>query len=400
MKTADPEFMRAINRYHVIDAIRRAGPIARVGITERTELSPATVSAITAALIEEGLVQVQRLPSNGDAARGRPRVLLDLNGAAYTVVGVKLSAHRIGVAVTDARGEPLAELVLPLRVSRQSPGVVADLVEDGVRRCVADAGLRMEQISGIGIGLPGVIDGNTGVSHWSPVLGLSPVPFAEAVAQRLGTAAILENDAGLVALAEHWFGHGRDLSDFAVVTVENSLGLGLIVDGRLHRGAHGVGPELGHVKVVAGGRPCRCGQHGCLDAYASDWGLLRLGEEAGLLLPGDDTPERIALLVERALGGDPAAAALFRQAGSLLGLAVANLINLLNPPRIILTGEGLRAGALLREPLLEAVAANVLPTLREASEILFHAWGDEMWARGAATIVLRRIYEAPWNNAA
>ena len=392
--------MRAINRYHVIDAIRRAGPIARVAISERTELSAATVSAITAALIEEGLVQVHHVAPNGDATRGRPRVLLGLNGGAYHVVGVKLSAHRIGVAVTDARGEPLAELVLPLRVSRQSPDVVADLVEDGVRRCVADAGLRMAEISGIGIGLPGVIDGNTGVSHWSPVLGLAPVPFAEAVSRRLGTPAMLENDANLVALAEHWFGYGRDLSDFAVVTVEDALGLGLIVDERLYRGAHGVGPELGHLKVVAGGRPCRCGQRGCLDAYASDWGLLRLAEEAGLLPPGDDTPERTAALAGLAAAGDQAAVALFRQAGAFLWLAVANLINLLNPPRIILTGEGLRAGALLREPLLEAVAANVLPTLREASEILFHGWGDEMWARGAATIVLRRIYEAPWNNAA
>lgn len=397
--------MRAINRYHVIDAIRRGGPVARVEIVERTELSPATVSAITAALIEEGLVHVQHAtaangPANGDTARGRPRVLLGLNGGAYHVAGVKLSAHRIGIAVTDARGDGLAALVLPLRVSRQSPEVVADLVEDGVRRCVADAGLSMDRISGIGIGLPGVIDGHAGVSHWSPVLGARPVPFAAAVSARLGAPAMLENDASLAALAEHWFGHGRGLSDFAVVTVENALGLGLIVDGRLHRGAHGVGPELGHVKVERGGRPCRCGQRGCLDAHASDWGLLRMAEEEGLIPPGDDTPERIAALAERALGGEEDAARLFRHAGAALGLAVANLINLLNPPRVILTGEGLRAGELLRGPLLAAVAEGVLPTLREATEILFHAWGDEMWARGAATIVLRRIYEAPWNNTA
>ncbi|MGG5819525.1 ROK family protein [Falsiroseomonas sp. HW251] len=397
MKTADPELMRAINRYHVIDAIRRDGPIARVEIAARTELSPASVSAITAQLIEEGLVDVHHVGSGGDGARGRPRVLLGLNPKAYHVVGVKLTPFRIGIAVTDATGASLASLVLPVRVARQAPDVVADLVEDGVRRCVADAGLRMDAISGVGVGLPGVIDGVSGISHWSPVLGPNPVRFAEAIAARLGVPALLENDANLVALAEHWFGLGRDLSSFAVVTVENTIGLGLIVDGKVYRGAHGIAPALGHTKGEAAGRPCRCGQRGCLDAYASDWGLLRQAEEAGLLTQGDDAPQRVDDLALRARDGEEAVAALFREAGAAVGLAIANLVNLLNPPRVILTGEGLRAGKLLSEPLLEAVAANVLPSLRDGTEIMFHGWGDDMWARGAATIVLRRIYEAPWN---
>jgi predicted NBD/HSP70 family sugar kinase len=108
----------------------------------------------------------------------------------------------------------------------------------------------------------------------------------------------------------------------------------------------------------------------------------------------------IIVSVQGARDGEEKVAALFRRAGAALGLAVADLVNLLNPPRVILTGEGLRAGALLNEPLLAAVAANVLPSLREGTEILFHGWGDDMWARGAATIVLRRIYEAPWNATA
>ncbi|MBO1075198.1 ROK family transcriptional regulator [Roseomonas marmotae] len=401
MKTADPELMRAINRYHVIDTIRRDGPIARVEIAERTELSPATVSAITAALIEEGLVDALRVASAENGGRGRPRVLLGLNGAAYHVVGVKLSAQRIGITVTDARGEPLASVVLPVKIARQSPGVIADLIEDGVRQCVSDAGMTMERISGIGIGLPGVIDARNGISHWSPVLGASPEPLAQAVERRLGARTLIENDASLVALAEHWFGYGRGLQNFAVVTVENTIGMGLITEGRLYRGARGVGPELGHVKVEPGGAPCRCGQRGCLDAYASDWGILRQAEEAGLSDAGEGDPSRrIAALARRALEGEEAVARLFRQAGAMLGLTIANIVNLLNPPRVILTGEGLRATELLRAPLLSALEEHVLPALREVTEIMFHPWGDEMWARGAAAIVLRRIYEAPWNNAA
>jgi predicted NBD/HSP70 family sugar kinase len=399
MKTADPELMRAINRYHVIDTIRRDGPIARVEIAERTELSPATVSAITGALIEEGLVDVLRIASAENGGRGRPRLLLGLNGHAYHVAGVKLSAQRISITITDARGEALAALVLPVQLARQSTDVIADLIEDGVRQCVSDAGLAIAGISGVGIGLPGVIDGIGGISHWSPILGARPEPFAGAVQHRLGVRTLIENDANLVALAEHWFGYGRGLQTFAVVTVENTIGMGLIVDGRLYRGAHGVGPELGHVKMEAGGALCRCGQHGCLEAYASDWGILRTAEEMGLIEAGNgDAARRIGQLVQRAQQGDAALIPLFERAGAMLGLAIANVANLLNPPRIILTGEGLRAGDLLRKPLLAAIETHALPALREAMEVTFHPWGDEMWARGAAAIVLRRIYEAPWND--
>lgn len=197
MKTADPELMRAINRYHVIDVIRRDGPIARVEIAERTELSRATVSAITGGLIESGLIRVVR-DETVENGRGRPRVLLEIRGEACHVAGVKLSAHRIGVTVTDARGDPLQSTVLPVRLARQSAAVIADLIEDGVRQCVADAGLRIEDISGVGIGLPGVIDATAGVSHWSPVLGPTPVPFAAEIARRLGVPVLLENDANLV----------------------------------------------------------------------------------------------------------------------------------------------------------------------------------------------------------
>lgn len=401
MKTADPELMRAINRYHVIDVIRRDGPIARVEIAERTELSRATVSAITGDLIEAGLIGVVTVDTAESGARGRPRVLLELRGEACYVVGVKLAAHRIGVTVTDAKGEPVGSTTMPVRLARQSPSVIADLVEDGVRQCVADAGLRLADIQGVGIGLPGVIDATAGISYWSPVLGPAPVPFAADIAGRLATRVLIENDANLVALAEHWFGFGRGLPNFMVITVEDGIGMGLILDGRIHRGAHGIGPEFGHVKADPFGLPCRCGGRGCLDAYASDWGILQQALACGAAEPADDAmPVQLAELTRRAQTGDARLADLFRRAGELLGLAIANAVNMLNPPRLVVSGDGLRAGDMLQVPLMAALEANVMPTLRKATEIVFRPWGDEMWARGAAAIVLRQIYKSPWTTAA
>ena len=141
MKTADPELMRAINRFHVMDAIRRFGPMSRVEISQLTELSSTTVSAITAALLDDRLIVPLQLGAVRDAGRGRPRVMLKLNPDAAHVVGVKLAHDQITVAVTNFCADILRLLALPIRIDRQTASVIGDLVEDGVRRCVSDAGL-------------------------------------------------------------------------------------------------------------------------------------------------------------------------------------------------------------------------------------------------------------------
>src|SRR5208337_1834542 len=158
MKTADPELMRAINRFHVMDAIRRFGPVSRVEISQFTELSPTTVSAITAALLDDRLIVPLQVGAVRDPGRGRPRVMLRLNPDAAHVVGVKLAPDQITVAATNFCADVLRTLALPIRIDRQTAAVIADLVEDGVRRCVADADLEMSDVYGVCVGLPGVVE--------------------------------------------------------------------------------------------------------------------------------------------------------------------------------------------------------------------------------------------------
>src|SRR4051794_812123 len=224
MKTADPELMRAINRFHVMDAIRRFGPLSRVEISDSTELSPTTVSAITAALLDDSLIIPEHTRAVRDAARGRPRVMLRLNPNAAHVVGVKLASDQITVAATNFLGDILHWLALPIRVDRQMAAVIADLVEDGVRRCVSDAGLELPAVSGICVGLPGVVERAAGICRQSPVLRERDVPLAAELARRLAVPTSIDSDVNLAALAEHWFGQARGLNDFLVVNVERSLG--------------------------------------------------------------------------------------------------------------------------------------------------------------------------------
>ena len=180
MKTADPELMRAINRFHVMDAIRRFGPVSRVELSQLTELSPTTVSAITAALLDDKLIVPLQVGALRDPGRGRPRVMLRLNPDAARVVGVKLAPDQITIAVTNFCADVLRSLALPIRIDRQTSTVIADLVEDGVRRCVSDAELEMSDISGLCIGLPGVVERAAGVCRQSPIFRERDVPSARA----------------------------------------------------------------------------------------------------------------------------------------------------------------------------------------------------------------------------
>ena len=380
MKTADPELMRAINRFHVMDAIRRFGPISRVQISDLTELSAATVSAITGLLLDDALIVPRQVGAVRDAARGRPRVMLELNPEAAHVAGVKLAPDQITVVVTNFRADVLNALSLPIRVDRQPASVTADLIEDGVRRAVADAGLSMSKVNGVCVGLPGVVEHAAGRCRQSPIFRERDVPLGAWLSTRLGRPVTIDSDVNLVTLAEHWFGHGRGLDDFLVVSIEHSLGLGIMHNGELFRGANGLSPDFGDLIV---------------HPPAGD---------------GQNTPDRLAALVavlrgDQEVNGQPGRrperadeAAIYADIAVALGIAIANLITLFAPPKVILAGAALSVGDALIGPLRAAVAEHTPPSLADVAEIIVHRWEDESWARGAAAMTLRDLYGAPWNT--
>ena len=395
MKTADPELMRAINRFYVMDAIRRFGPLSRVEISQLTELSPTTVSAITAALLDDRLIIPLQLGAVRDAGRGRPRVMLKLNPDAAHVAGVKLAHDQITVGVTNFCGDILRSLALPIRIDRQTASVIADLVEDGVRRCVGDAGLDIAQISGVCVGLPGVVERAAGVCRQSPILQERDVPFGADLSHRLGVPASIDSDVNLVTLAEHWFGQARGLNDFLVVNVERSLGLGILHNGELFRGANGLSPDLGDLMVRpsgAGGRLAEVASEASVLIEAA--ALLREGEADATLRQG----RAMALLLKRAAAGDRRCAGVLAAAGEALGFAVASLITLFAPPKVIISGRAMATSDHFIGPLRNTVAALLPASLADVSDIIVREWSDGNWVQGAAAMTLRDLYGAPWGT--
>jgi predicted NBD/HSP70 family sugar kinase len=382
------------NRYRVVNTVRRHISISRIEIAELTGLSQSTITGLTQELLAQGIIE-ETQESGAVNSRGRPRVKIGLNPTAGYVVGVKLSLHQLHCAVTNFCGEVLHSLILPFN-GGQPPEYAADILETAVRRCLADAGVPTERVLGLCVGVPGYISHEDGFCYWSPVFNQRDVAFSEILRERFDWQCFVENDANLLALAEHWFGKGSEKENFAVVTVEHGIGMGLITNGKLYRGAHGIGPEFGHSKVVFDGRPCRCGQSGCIEAYASDYAILREVDPYFSLDKYNKNPQSfhpmIEQLTESAHNGDEGVQKVIEDAGRWLGRAIGNLISIMNPPTIFLTGAGMRAGDILTDPVRQEAAAYQLADNHFDTEIVIYQSNDDIWSQGAAALVLEQLY--------
>jgi predicted NBD/HSP70 family sugar kinase len=384
-----------------MDAIRRSGSISRVEISEQTELSPTTVSAITAALLEDGLIVPRQVAPAPDQVRGRPRIMLELNPGAASVCGAKLAPDKITIAVTNFQADVLGTVSIPIRVDRQPASVILDLVEDGVRSCIEAAGMLVEDINSICLGVPGIVERASGICRYSPIFSERDLRLGLDLQQRLNVPTSVDSDVNLITLAEQWFGHGRDLSDFLVVSIEHTIGLGIVHAGELFRGANGLSPDLGDLIVSPNGSIGNGSHPGRLSGIASTAAILSAaadlvrGTPQERLLRGTRGMEHAVSLAQ---AGDERISKIFEDAGRALGIAIANLITLFAPPKVILAGSALQAGDLLLKPLRTAVGVATPETIAGITEIVVHESGDDTWARGAAALTLRDLYGAPWGT--
>lgn len=402
VKIADPLLMREINKFHVLETIRCHGQISRVEISERTMLSGTTVSAITGALIEEGLIQATHSQVNGEGHRGRPRVLLGLVSDAAYVLGIKISEIMTTVALVDFRGELVASVQLPIRLARQPAEVIADLIEDAMDDCVNKAGVDRKRIRGVGIGVPGLVDPRSGRSYASSVFGEREVPLGALLGERTGLPVKLEKPANLLALAEAWFGDAQRETNFALIVLDRTASLGLWLGSDLHRGASTLGPTFGHLKVGSEGVPCECGQRDCLNAHA---GEAALRQRACAVLGKDfvETPlaraHMLSALAEASDADMPGVRDIIAAHGEKLGIGISHVINLINPAKIIIALDSHRYRELVEPAVREVAAANSFRAHFASTELVFHTLDDQLWARGAAALMLRDIYSAPWTSA-
>ncbi|MFN0114859.1 MAG: ROK family protein [Paracoccaceae bacterium] len=382
-------------RQQVFERVRAAGTMPRVQVAKELNVSPATVTTITSELIEAGLLHEVTTLRDTDPVRGRPAVALGVRPNAHIVAGIKLSDREHTAVVVDFAGNLIADLSVSRSPGAMEPTALYDTVDALLSDVCAKAGLTPGSLSAVGIGVPGYVEADTGTVLWTPVLSVRRLPLAAALTARLRLPVYVDNDANLVSMAELWFGAGRGRSDFAVVTIEHGVGMGLVLNHRVYRGARGLGMELGHIKVQLDGALCRCGQRGCLEAYVADYALVR--EATTALNWSVREMQSVNMLLEslydHAKAGNAAARSIFHRAGRYLALGLANVVNLFDPGLIILSGERMRYDYLYAGETLAEIQALAIDSGRPPPKIEIHAWGDLLWAHGAAALALAQVTE-------
>lgn len=382
--------MRQANRESVLSLVRTRSPIARVEIAEATGLTRPTVSDIVAELITEGWVR-EAGPAEGGV--GRPAVLLEFVPDARMVLGIHVGITRVRVGLFDTNAECRQRTERVLGADRGVLTVV-EQIGQAVQAVLEHSHVDPARILGAGVGLHGLVDAATGISRFAPHFGWRDEPVARLIASRIGMPVSIDNDVRAMALGESRFGAGRTDGTLVCVNVGTGIGAGIVLDGKPLHGMHGAAGEFGHTKVEPGGRLCSCGGRGCLETVASGPAIAaraaeRLaGGEPSLLQANGLSGEEICRTAE---AGDRLAAAVLAEAGGYLGLALANLVNLLNPEAIVVGGGLSSAGEWLFGPLREGLRLHALPGLTEGLRVIPVGRGADAGMVGAAALMLQSI---------
>lgn len=384
------DLIRAINRSTVLNMIKISGAISRAEIARKTGLSAATVTGITAELIESDLVFEK---AEGDSRGGRRPILLAINPQGGYVVGIKLMEKHMVSAITDLEATVIAKH--SEEHNAHSPDAAIKVLVDLVNALVDKIHISRHQILGVGMGLAGIVNARDGILRHSPYFGWRDVPFVDLLQSRLRLPIYIDNDVNTLTLNEQLFGSGQGIENFLTVTMGRGIGLGIVANGQLYRGGCGGGGEFGHTAVDPQGPVCGCGKRGCLETYTSDPALLQFAAQAAARGELTDDIETIDDLIACAENGNAVAQAIFAQGGETLGRGIANLINIFNPQKVIISGEGIRIGKFLFDPMNAAIAQNIMPGLAEDTTIHIDEWEDDAWARGAASLVLQELFKSP-----
>ena len=386
-EAARPDAIRRHNLALILGLVHRDGELTRAQLTQRLEVSRSTVGALVADLTRLGLVE-ERVPNGGDRV-GRPSYVVGPHPSGPFVVAVDVDVTRVTSAAVGIGGTVIARSSVSTEAEPVSPGEAADLVAAAVTELRAAAG---RSVLGVGVSVPGTVDKRTSSVGVAPNLGWRDVPLGDLITERLGpeVAVWIGNDADLSVLAEHSRGNGRGCTDLVYLIGRVGVGAGLVVNGAPLLGRDGRAGEIGHNVVVSNGPECHCGKRGCLETIVGDLALMSLAHREG-----PPTAQGVAAVFDDARRGDPTALAAVLTVAERLGQAVGNLVNTLNPQRIILGGS--LSGVLeLAGPQIEEALEHYAFDPGHPVELILPHFGVDSALMGAAELAFVELLEDPF----
>ena len=368
--------------------------ISRAELARRADVSRSTVSEIVPGLLATTLVSEAGV---GVSSGGRRPIMLEFQDDAFCILGVDLGVTHLSVVLMDLRGRVLAWQHRDYPVETQPDGARA-LAAELCDACLAAAKVKRDRLLAIGAGVPSPVDPRhpdrlhaLALPQWKGKHRL------EELGARYGVPVLVDNDANIGALAERWWGAARGIDDFTYIKVGTGVGAGHFVGGRIYRGATGVAGEIGHMTIDLRGDRCGCGNRGCLVTYIGSNQIVdrfkALAAEPGASTRV--TTPAMHAIEDAALADDPLAMRVVHDAAEYLGVAIAGILNLMNPTAVIIGGGLSRLGDRLLLPLRAAVVQRTFAGATAASEIHVSPLGERGVAIGAATLVLDAIFEDP-----
>jgi predicted NBD/HSP70 family sugar kinase len=366
----------------ILQLIRSGQATTRADLAALTGLARSTVAQRV-----DALLAMRLLVARGDSQStgGRPPTMLAFNHDAGVVLAGDLGATHSRVAVTDLGGTILAQTRRDIAIA-EGPEAVLSWLESAFDGLLDGIGRRPDAVRGVGVGLPGPVEFATGQPVNPPIMpGWDRYPVGDRLAQRYGVPALVDNDVNIMAVGEHW-SNWRDEAFLLFVKIGTGIGSGIVAGGHVHRGADGAAGDIGHIHVPDHDDiVCRCGNRGCLEAFAGGGAMaVRLREQGLRTQTSRD-------VVDQVRAGSPEAVQLIREAGRTVGGVLATCVNMLNPAVIVIGGDVARADEPLMAGIQEVVYRRSLPLATGRLRIVRSQLDDGAGVIGAAVMVLEEV---------
>jgi glucokinase-like ROK family protein len=399
-RTGDQALVREINLSIVFNRLWTHAPLSRAQLADVTGLNKTTVSSLIRDLLGKGFVREAGLRSSRG---GRPATLIELNPFAGCMLGLEIGVDFISAILTNFRAE-----IEWRHHESTARGAGHQSIIERVKRIIQNgiqvAERRGMQLLGVGLGVPGLVDLDSGIVRFAPNLEWRDVPLRAMVLESLSLPILVDNDANLSALGEYYFGTARGMDTFIYITIGTGLGGGLFLHGQPYRGIEGYAGEFGHMSLSDDGLPCNCGNRGCWETVVSISAVVRTAQSAAagqsasrMLDLADHQADRITLpiVIQAAEQGDETALQVLQQTGYYLGIGLTNLINAFNPGLIVL-GGGLSPAYSFIVPIAQRVVADrAMATPAKSTRIVASTYGADACVFGAVGYVLHEILTMP-----
>lgn len=391
------ELMKQLNVSAVLKVIRDNGSLSRADVAKITGLTPASVTNITKMLIEdEYLVECKVGQSSG----GRPPIMLELNPNARCVIGISIGVGMIDVVITNLSAEIILKKSIEINEERYDYDFVFKELVKLINEVIECSKIEKEKILGAGVALHGIVNARTGMSIYSPYYGWKEINIKEALENELNLGVYVDNDVRAMALGESWFGITKDISNFVTLNISNGIGAGIIINNKPYYGVDFSAGEIGHIVVEGDGDKCNCGNYGCLETVASNNNitkkaikLIKQGTNSVLKeLKADINQLTIEDISEAAKLEDELAISIIKEAARYIGIAITNLINILNPTSIVVVGEIFENTFYAIETLNEIVKNRGMKLSSENVRIIKSMLGIDAAVVGATTLVIQEIF--------